>query len=125
MGSLRWYIEIHIGCVTTFRYASLFLVDFDGEVRAAQFTEPTADAQIGFLGKDLAIPECQDLLWAEGYADVAALAPAFPDDVLEGFFLFTHNPTLVLLSALRLFIDRWGASITFYGDLFNEMRILV
>lgn len=78
-------------------------MDFDGEVRTAKFTKPAPNAQIRVGGINLAIPERENLLGAEGDANIAALAPALPNNVFEESLLFAHNPTLFVLSAITRF----------------------
>lgn len=74
-------------------------MDLDGEVRTAQFTLSAPDAQIRARGINLAVPEREDLLGAKGDTNIAALAPALPDNVFEESLLFAHSPTLSVLSA--------------------------
>jgi hypothetical protein len=78
-------------------------MDFDGEVRTANFTKPTSNAQIRVGSINLAIPERENLLGAEGYTNIAALAPALPNNVFEESLLFAHSPTLFVLSAVSCF----------------------
>ena len=89
-------------------------MDFDGEVRTADFTEATSNTQIRVCRVNFAIPEREDLPGAEGDTNIAAFAPAFPDDVLVGFLLFAHSPTLVVLSAMYCF----GSTL----DLFHKSQ---
>ena len=94
---------IHFGRIVGIRLGYTAFMDLDGEVRTAKFAKLAPYTQIGVCRINLAIPEREDLLGAEGDANIAALAPALPNNVFEESLLFAHSPTLFVLSATSCF----------------------
>jgi len=103
MLGLRRFCVIQIGSIQAIRLFYTLFMDLDGEVRTAKFTKPAPYAQIRMGGINLAIPERENLLGAKSDANIAALAPALPNNVFEESLLFAHSPTLLIFVRNFLF----------------------
>jgi hypothetical protein len=100
MPGLRWYRVIHIGSINGIRFSHTTFVDLDGEVRTTKFTKLAPYAEIRVCSINFAIPEREDLLGTKGDTNIAAFAPALPNNVFEESLLFAHSPTLLVLSVM-------------------------
>lgn len=81
---------------TTLEFCFLFEgVHFNREIGASILAHPAPDTIVGPGGEYFAAPQFQHLLRAKCYANIAALAVVFPNDMKEFFLWFCHIFALI------------------------------